>query len=177
MVWNHSSDNSTAFVAEQKPISVTQSTRFAVTTKYDNGSSTQKNYNSATSRNASLSSQTINKTEAKHPTPIPTNHSSDELVSRGSMGNVQLQTELPNGTTTTDTNTSSPGLSHNWTKDDWEANPGLVVVICIFCIIAALVLVIVILKCIQSPHSNFERLEDVPMGNVNEKSPIAPYSK
>lgn len=57
------------------------------------------------------------------------------------------------------------------------ANPGLVAILCIFCIILALVLVVATIKCIRSPRSNFERLDDVPMGKVNEESPIAQYSK
>ncbi|KAM9383917.1 putative LOC729966 homolog isoform 1-T1 [Pholidichthys leucotaenia] len=62
-------------------------------------------------------------------------------------------------------------------KGALASNPGLVAVICIFCIIFVLAVVVAIVKCVQSPRSNFERLEDVPMGKVNEESPFAQYSK
>ncbi|XP_030584014.1 putative LOC729966 homolog isoform X2 [Archocentrus centrarchus] len=62
-------------------------------------------------------------------------------------------------------------------KDDLASNPGLVAIICIFCVVLTLVLVVVVVKCIRSSSSKFERLEDMPMGSVNEESPFAKYSK
>ncbi|XP_039454354.1 uncharacterized protein LOC116318232 isoform X2 [Oreochromis aureus] len=69
------------------------------------------------------------------------------------------------------------GFSPDWGKDDLASNPGLVAIICIFCIVLALVIVVFTVKCIRSPRSKFERLEDMPMGKVNEESPFAHYSK
>lgn len=74
-------------------------------------------------------------------------------------------------------NTTNPGVSPDWGKDDLAVNPGLVAVLCIFCIVIALLLVVVIVKCTRSPRSNFERLEDLPMGKMTEESPFAQYSK
>ncbi|PWA21179.1 hypothetical protein CCH79_00009377 [Gambusia affinis] len=54
-------------------------------------------------------------------------------------------------------------------------NPGLVTVICIFSIVFGLLLVVLIVKCVRSSRSDFERLEDVPMGKVNEASPFAHF--
>ncbi|XP_061594570.1 protein CIST1-like [Cololabis saira] len=83
----------------------------------------------------------------------------------------------PNGTEITTVHKTSPVLSPDRGKDDLATNPGLVAVICIFCIILVLVLVVLTVKCIRLPRSNFERLDDVPMGKVNEESPFAHYSK
>ncbi|XP_070410320.1 uncharacterized homolog isoform X2 [Nothobranchius furzeri] len=72
---------------------------------------------------------------------------------------------------------TSSGLSSNWRKDDFATNPGLVAVMCLFCIVLALSLVVIMVKCFHSPRSNFEKLEDMPMGKVSEESPFAHYSK
>lgn len=58
---------------------------------------------------------------------------------------------------------SHSALPHEWKKGDLVANPGLVAVLCIFCVVLFLVLVVAVVKCAQSPRSNFERLDDVPM--------------
>nr|XP_046246891.1 integumentary mucin C.1-like [Scatophagus argus] len=125
--------------------------------------------NVSSSTPPSTSPQTPERTEETHPGPpaqtTTINQTSSETVSHG-----------PTNTTTT-VNTTSPGLSHDWNKDDLAANPGLVAILCIFGIICVLVLVVVVVKCIQSPRSNFERLDDVPMEKVSEKSPFAQYSK
>ncbi|MEQ2218681.1 hypothetical protein XENOCAPTIV_006717, partial [Xenoophorus captivus] len=68
-------------------------------------------------------------------------------------------------------------LSDNKGNYDLAENPGLVAIICIFCIVLSLLLVVMAVKCIRSSKSDFERLEDVPMGKVNEASPFAQYSK
>ncbi|KAM8888233.1 putative LOC729966 homolog [Synchiropus picturatus] len=73
--------------------------------------------------------------------------------------------------------------SHNTTFPfDWNIkqhillkNPGLVAIICIFCIFLALVLFVGSVKCVHAPKSNFERLEEVPLGKVTEESPFARY--
>ncbi|TDH08702.1 hypothetical protein EPR50_G00100710 [Perca flavescens] len=119
-------------------------------------------------------------TEETHPSVTPpqtttTNQTSNQTVFHGST--LPPAPESPNITATITVNITSPGLSHGWEKDDIAANPGLVAILCIFCIIVVLVLVVISVKCIQSPRSNFERLEDVPMRNVTEESPFAQYSK
>lgn len=63
-------------------------------------------------------------------------------------------------------------LSQEAEKNDMATNAGLVAVLCIFCIIFALVLVVFAAKFIQSPRSNFERLkDDVPMVSWRFKKP------
>ncbi|XP_037324532.1 uncharacterized protein LOC119216169 isoform X3 [Pungitius pungitius] len=69
------------------------------------------------------------------------------------------------------------GLPQEWEKGDLNENPGLVAVLCIFCIVFVLVLVVTTVRCIGSSSNNFKRLEDVPMNKVNEESPFARYSK
>lgn len=55
-------------------------------------------------------------------------------------------------------------LSQGAEKSDMATNAGLVAVLCIFCIIFVLVLVVFAVKFTQSPRSSFDRLEDdVPM--------------
>lgn len=46
---------------------------------------------------------------------------------------------------------------------DLAANPGLVAVVSIFCIVVAAVVVVVIVKAVRSRRPHFERLDDVPM--------------
>ncbi|XP_043107575.1 uncharacterized protein LOC122353752 [Puntigrus tetrazona] len=58
---------------------------------------------------------------------------------------------------------------------DTATNPGLVAVLCIFCIVVAVVAVVVIVKAARSRKPQFERLDDVPMGKVNEDAPFARY--
>lgn len=127
----------------------------------------------------STAPQTPNRTEetpsSPHTQTTLTHQTSNETVSNGTT--LPSGSESPNVTTTTTVNTTSPGLSQDWGKDAFAGNPGLVAIICIFFIIFALVLVVVTVKCIGSPRANFERLEDVPMGKVNEESPFAQYSK
>ncbi|XP_035508685.1 mucin-3B-like [Morone saxatilis] len=119
-----------------------------------------------------------NRTEETHPSPpAATNQTSNETVSHGPTFLPASESPNVTATTTTTVNTTSPGLSHDWGKGDLAANPGLVAILCIFCIVLALVLVVVTVKCIRSPRSNFERLDDVPMGKMSEESPFAHYSK
>lgn len=72
---------------------------------------------------------------------------------------------------------TATALPHGFGKSDLAENPGLVAVLCIFCIVLALALVVATVKCVRSPRASFERLEDVPMNKVNEGSPFAHYSK
>ncbi|XP_026200327.1 cell wall protein DAN4-like [Anabas testudineus] len=126
----------------------------------------------------STSPQTPNRTEETRPSHTPettTNHqTSNETVSHEVT--LQPATESHNVTKIT-INTTSTAFPYEGGKGDLARNPGLVVILCIFCIILVLVLVVAVVKCIQSPRSNFDRLEDVPMGNVNEQSPFAQYAK
>ncbi|XP_017268876.1 mucin-22-like [Kryptolebias marmoratus] len=104
-----------------------------------------------------------------------TSQASNETTSQEQT--VLSTSESQNASTSAAVNATSPALSANSGKNDLMRNPGLVAIICIFSIILALMIVVVTVKCIQSPKSNFERLEDVPMGKVNEESPFAHYSK
>ncbi|XP_043986394.1 cell wall integrity and stress response component 2-like [Gambusia affinis] len=79
-----------------------------------------------------------------------------------------------NVTAGTSGNKTSSGNKENYNLVE---NPGLVTVICIFSIVFGLLLVVLIVKCVRSSRSDFERLEDVPMGKVNEASPFAQYTK
>ncbi|KAL7854538.1 hypothetical protein SRHO_G00167280 [Serrasalmus rhombeus] len=55
-------------------------------------------------------------------------------------------------------------------------SPGVVAVLCIFFIVLALVLVVVIAKVITSYRKpKFERLDDLPMSKMSEDSPFARY--
>ncbi|XP_059384734.1 protein CIST1-like [Carassius carassius] len=76
---------------------------------------------------------------------------------------------------------AEPNSTANYTalgdrKEQYLAtNPGLVAVLCIFCIVVAVVVVVVIVKTVRSRRPQFERLDDVPMGKVNEEAPFARY--
>ncbi|KAM9849359.1 putative LOC729966 homolog [Aulostomus maculatus] len=119
-------------------------------------------------------SQTPNGTEeVTHPTPPARSTTTNQTVTLGST----VPAASPNDTATPSVNTTSPVLTHDFKKGDLVGNPGLVAVLCIFCIILFLVLVVATVKCIHSPKSNFERLDDVPMERVNESSPFAQHSK
>ncbi|XP_023255401.1 mucin-7-like [Seriola lalandi dorsalis] len=128
---------------------------------------------------SSTSPQTPSKTKETNPSRPPettkTNKTLDETVSPRSTP--PQASGSPNVTATTTVNTTSPALSHDQGKGDLATNPGLVAIICIFCIILGLVLVVASVKCVRSSRSNFERLDDVPMGKVNEHSPFAQYTK
>ncbi|XP_038571435.1 cell wall protein DAN4-like [Micropterus salmoides] len=187
-VYSTPANSTTSSAAKQSPETTTgvaQHTSLAVTK--DVTSSTMKPTNTQQSTTAvttekvspppSTTPQTPNRTE-ETPTNTPpqtttTNQTSNETVSHVTT----LPPTSSNVTATTTINTTGPALSHNWKKDDLAANPGLVAILCIFCIVLVLVLVVATVKCIRSPRSNFERLDDVPLGNVNEESPFAHYSK
>ncbi|KAG8003129.1 cAMP-specific 3', partial [Nibea albiflora] len=113
------------------------------------------------------SPQTSNRTEETRPTTtaqtIPANKTDS------SEATVTPASESPNVTVTTNINATNP-VSQEWEKD-LAANPGLVAILCIFCIVLILMLVVVIVRCARSPRSNFERLEDVPLGR-RESLPV-----
>ncbi|XP_008404828.1 putative LOC729966 homolog isoform X2 [Poecilia reticulata] len=90
---------------------------------------------------------------------------------------VLLTSESLNVTAGTSGNKTSSDISGNKENYNLAENPGLVAVICIFTIVFGLLLVVMTVKCVRSSRSNFERLEDVPMGKVNEASPFAHYTK
>ncbi|XP_067288263.1 protein CIST1-like [Pseudorasbora parva] len=58
---------------------------------------------------------------------------------------------------------------------DVAVNPGLIAVLCIFCIAVAVVVAVVIAKAVRSRRPQFERLDDVSMGKINENAPFAHY--
>lgn len=120
----------------------------------------------------SISPQTPNRTEETHLTTLPQNTSTSQTLSQ--TVSYEPGSVSPN-VTVANVNATSPDVSHG--KGDLTQNPGLVAILCIFCIVFALVLVVIIVKCVRSPRPNFERLEDVPMGKVSEDSPFALYSK
>ncbi|KAK5869708.1 hypothetical protein PBY51_024406 [Eleginops maclovinus] len=153
----------------EPPPSTTLQTTNAITTKTGSSASLQP------------SPQTPKRTEETLPsvTPPPqtttTNNTSNETVSHeATLPPASDSAKVPAASTA---NTTSQGLSPEWTNGDLEKNPGLVAILCIFCIVFILLLIVATVKCIQSPRSNFERLEDVPMSKVNEASPFAQYSK
>ncbi|XP_019730730.1 putative LOC729966 homolog [Hippocampus comes] len=102
---------------------------------------------------------TVNRQTSKETTPLPSTILRDSTV------------VTPHQTSTSRVHPQDFG------KEDLRTNPGLVAIITIFCIILALVLIVATVKCIRSPRSDFERLEDVPMDKMNEGSPFARYSK
>ncbi|KAG7514414.1 hypothetical protein JOB18_032966 [Solea senegalensis] len=118
---------------------------------------TSPHFNSTTE--APATNPTSNETESTGLTPPPTT------------------TGLPNVTVETTVNSTSPADLHDWGNDSFVTNPGLVAILCIFCIILVLTVVVFIMKCFKSPRSNFERLDGVPLNKVSEQSPFAHYSK
>ncbi|KAI7795444.1 putative mucin-5AC-like [Triplophysa rosa] len=81
------------------------------------------------------------------------------------------ETAFPTGQNST---TSSTALE-NKGGHDVAGNPGLIAVLCIFFITLAVLLVIVIVKVVRARRPQFERLDDVPMGNISEDAPFARY--
>ncbi|XP_072516949.1 uncharacterized homolog isoform X2 [Salminus brasiliensis] len=86
----------------------------------------------------------------------------------------QLSTKAPNKTASADkVNTTPTSASQG---NSLARNPGLVAVLCIFFIVLALVLVVVIAKVITTCRKpKFERLDDLPMSKMREDSPFARY--
>ncbi|XP_005993215.1 protein CIST1-like isoform X2 [Latimeria chalumnae] len=94
-----------------------------------------------------------------------TNHTSDTTTAEAN-------------TTTFGVNVSSSTASNVSTAVDTSTsrsfrNTGLITVVCVFVAILVIGLVIVITKGCQSGKPEFKRLDEVPMSNVNEKSPFA----
>ncbi|CAB1420327.1 unnamed protein product [Pleuronectes platessa] len=120
---------------------------------------------------------TTNQTSTRIPTTNQTSTGipvTNQTVTNGST--IPPTSGSPYVTANTTVNTTSSALSPV-KGDGFASNPGLVAIICIFCIVLVLVLVVAAVKCSPSSRNNFERLEDVPMGKVNEGSPFAHYSK
>uniref|UniRef100_A0A3Q3DVM0 Uncharacterized LOC109518978 n=1 Tax=Hippocampus comes TaxID=109280 RepID=A0A3Q3DVM0_HIPCM len=112
---------------------------------------------------------TVNRQTSKETTPLPSTILRDSTV------------VTPHQTSTTLNHANSDFIAlsvhpQDFGKEDLRTNPGLVAIITIFCIILALVLIVATVKCIRSPRSDFERLEDVPMVSL-KRSPFARYSK
>ncbi|XP_060796546.1 protein CIST1-like isoform X3 [Neoarius graeffei] len=104
-----------------------------------------------------------------------TNPNNTTLVVSNSSGTTALRTtELASVITIL----SSPGepAPSNKGQDSLARNPGLVAILCIFCIVLALVIVVAIAKLISCRKtSQFERLDDVPMSKIKEDAPFARY--
>ncbi|XP_054912952.1 uncharacterized protein LOC129377187 [Poeciliopsis prolifica] len=117
--------------------------------------------------------------EKTGPSSAPLNttigQTSDQTVTQNQT--VPLTSESLNVTAGTSGNKTTSDLSGNKENYKLVESPGLVAVICIFTIVFGLLLVVITVKCVRSSRSNFERLEDVPMGKVNETSPFAQYTK
>ncbi|KAK3533849.1 hypothetical protein QTP70_032969 [Hemibagrus guttatus] len=101
----------------------------------------------------------------------------DKLVS---VTNIRSSTEEPGETAASTGKVDENPHSASKKNDGLPMNPGLVAILCIFFIVLALVLVIVIAKIISGRrNSQFERLEDLPMAqqsaNENENAPFARY--
>ncbi|XP_014883734.1 putative LOC729966 homolog isoform X2 [Poecilia latipinna] len=140
----------------------------AVTPQLQTTTQTTTNLTSAspqTAEQTSLSSATLN-------TTVTVTQTSNETVTQNQT--VPLTSESLNVTAGTSGNKTSSGNKENYNLAE---NPGLVAVICIFTIVFGLLLVVMMVKCVRSSRSDFERLEDVPMGKVNEASPFAQYTK
>ncbi|XP_060934077.1 protein CIST1-like [Limanda limanda] len=98
----------------------------------------------------------------------------NQTVTNGST--IPPTSGTPYFTANTTVNATGSALSPDM-LNGLASNPGLVAIIFIFCIVIILALVVAAVKCSPSSRNNFERLEDVPMGKVNEGSPFAHYSK
>ncbi|KAK9966273.1 hypothetical protein ABG768_003395, partial [Culter alburnus] len=60
-------------------------------------------------------------------------------------------------------------------EQDGAVNAGLIAVLCIFSIVVAVIVVVVIVKAVRSRSPQFERLDDLPLGKINENAPFAHY--
>ncbi|XP_066504455.1 protein CIST1-like [Hoplias malabaricus] len=88
-----------------------------------------------------------------------------------------LPTRQPNTTASAQTvNIVHSTVSQASGGNSLARNPGLVAILCIFFIVLALVLVVVIIKFITTFRKpRFERLDDLPMGKMSEEAPFARY--
>ncbi|KAK6320505.1 hypothetical protein J4Q44_G00096120 [Coregonus suidteri] len=91
-----------------------------------------------------------------------------------STSSIFSSTLSPNSDFTTGNMSSSTALQSDG-RHVLSRSPGLVAVLCIFCICLGLMLAVGIAKLITSRGSTFQRLEDVPLGKINEESPFARY--
>ncbi|XP_038157851.1 integumentary mucin A.1-like isoform X1 [Cyprinodon tularosa] len=126
---------------------------------------------------ASLTSPQTPTAEKTSPSSPPLNTTTSQTSNETVTEEQEVPSTTLNVTAGTSTNTTTSALSDNKDNYNWAANPGLVAVICIFCMVFGLLLVVIMVKCVRSSRPSFERLEDLPLGKVNEASPFAQYSK
>nr|XP_046156510.1 rho family-interacting cell polarization regulator 1-like [Oncorhynchus gorbuscha] len=130
----------------------------------------------------SQSSQTLTPSQASDGSTTSTGFTADTSTNETLTGTTShdstssnfSSTLSPNSDFTTGNISSSTALQSDGSHD-LSRSPGLVAVLCIFCICLGLLLAVGIAKFINSRGSKFERLEDVPMGKMNEESPFARY--
>ncbi|XP_055717942.1 mucin-2-like [Salvelinus fontinalis] len=130
----------------------------------------------------SQSSQTLTPSQASNGSTTSTGFTADTSTNQTLSGTTShdstssnfSSTLSPNSDFTTGNMSSSTALQSDGSHD-LSRSPGLVAVLCIFCICLGLLLAVGITKFITSRGSKFERLEDVPMGKMNEESPFARY--
>ncbi|XP_049588382.1 uncharacterized homolog [Syngnathus scovelli] len=146
---------------------VTTITGFTKTNNADWSTGSTQQQRSVTPTGTSRASQTSTRIQEEHDTTVT-----------GQTSKAFLSTILATSTIVKPPQKSTTQApAEEFGEDDLRANPGLVAILTIFCIILVLVLIVATVKCIQSPSSDFERLEDVPMERINEGSPFARYSK
>ncbi|KAG8454678.1 hypothetical protein GDO86_001050 [Hymenochirus boettgeri] len=121
-------------------------------------------------------------------TVIPTNRINNSFALTKNSTTPSQNNEYPKSTTMNSANGSSnatvPGTHHpvNGTSSpvsqaikDLTGNPGLVAVICIFISILCISLVVITIKFCQNGEPEFQKLDEVPMGGLNEEAPFARY--
>ncbi|XP_021423060.2 cell wall protein RBR3 [Oncorhynchus mykiss] len=96
------------------------------------------------------------------------------IVGHDSTSSIFSSTLSPSSDFTTGNMSSSTALESDG-RHVLSRSPGLVAVLCIFCICLGLLLAVGIAKLITPRGSTFQRLEDVPLGKINEESPFARY--
>ncbi|KAJ7993320.1 hypothetical protein DPEC_G00271200 [Dallia pectoralis] len=140
---------------------------------------------SATSAHVSFSNMTTEASQPQSATPVyvssgetsgqtTNNHTltgtpPDESRTSNLTSILSAQSDLTSGTTSASTVIQIDG------KPDMNRSPGLVAVLCIFFLCLILLLVFGITKLLKMRDSKFQRLEEVPMGTMNEGSPFAQY--
>uniref|UniRef100_A0A3Q2PPG7 Cell wall integrity and stress response component 4 n=1 Tax=Fundulus heteroclitus TaxID=8078 RepID=A0A3Q2PPG7_FUNHE len=114
--------------------------------------------------------------EKTHPSNTPPNTTISQTFDVSVTQSETVPSTSASLNVTSGTTVNATTLSDNKGNYNLAGNPGLVAVICIFSIVLGLLLVVIMVKCVTSSRSKFERLEDVPMV-MNEASPFAQYSK
>ncbi|XP_060796544.1 uncharacterized protein LOC132898893 isoform X1 [Neoarius graeffei] len=127
------------------------------------------------SQSHTLSHGEINTTNPNNTTLVVSNSSGTTALRTTELASVITILSSPGepGKTLITTPSSAPS---NKGQDSLARNPGLVAILCIFCIVLALVIVVAIAKLISCRKtSQFERLDDVPMSKIKEDAPFARY--